>query len=275
MKYITTALLAVIFYCGCTSKKEPTVTWPNGEWKRHTIDDSSQGADGTRFADINGDGLLDITTPWEQGGEIRVYIHPAETDIRKPWPKVTVGQVGDPEDSFFVVLVGDGFIDVVSNCERRTKAIFVHWAPKDKNRLLDPTAWETEEFSVASGLGGWMYGIAMQVDDKYGIDLVAGCKDGYISWFESPENPRDLDSWKVHPLLPTRWTMTLSPSDGDQDGDMDVVATERHGSNRGVLWLENPGADEATSIWNEHRIGPNNVYEAMHNTVADWFSIQV
>ena len=269
MKYITTALLAVIFYCGCTLKKEPTVTWPNGEWKRHTIDDSSQGADGTRFADINGDGLLDITTPWEQGGEIRVYIHPAETDMRKPWPKVTVGQVGDPEDSFFVDLDGDGFIDVVSNCERRTKAIFVHWAPKDKNRLLDPTAWETEEFSVASGLGGWMYGIAMQVDDKYGIDLVAGCKDGYISWFESPENPRDLDSWKVHPLLPTRWTMTLSPSDVDQDGDMDVVATERHGSNRGVLWLENPGADEATSIWNEHRIGPNNVYEAMHNTVAD------
>ena len=144
MKYITTALLVVIFYCGCTLKKEPTATWPNGEWKRHTIDDSSQGADGTRFADINGDGLLDITTPWEQGGEIRVYIHPAETDIRKPWPKVTVGQVGDPEDSFFVDLDGDGFIDVVSNCERRTKAIFVHWAPKDKNRLLDPTAWETE-----------------------------------------------------------------------------------------------------------------------------------
>ena len=269
MKYITTALLAVIFYCGCTSKKVPTVSWPQGEWKRYTIDDSSRGADGIRFADINGDGLLDITTPWEQGGEIRVYIHPAESDIRKPWPKVTVGKVGDPEDSFFVDLDGDGFMDVVSNCEGRTKAIFFHWSPKDKNRLLDPTAWETEELPVASGLGRWMYGIAMQVDNKYGIDLVAGCKEGNISWFESPENPRDLDKWKVHSMLPTLWTMTLSPSDVDKDGDTDVVVTERRGSNRGVLWLENPGADKAISIWNEHRIGPSNAYEAMHNMVAD------
>jgi len=51
-------------------------TWPKGFWQRHTIDDSSLGADGTRFGDINGDGLLDITTPWEQGGVVRVYINP-------------------------------------------------------------------------------------------------------------------------------------------------------------------------------------------------------
>jgi hypothetical protein len=84
MRCFTTALITVIICCACSSKKEPAVTWPKGEWKRHTIDDSSRGADGTRFADINGDGLLDITT-----------------------------------------------------------------------------AWETEELSVASGLGRWMYGIAM------------------------------------------------------------------------------------------------------------------
>lgn len=120
MKYITMVLLAVIFYCGCTSKKEPSLTWPKGDWKRHAIDDSSQGADGTRFADINGDGLPDITTPFV-----------------------------DPD--------GDGFIDLVSNCEGKTKAIFVHWSPKDKNRLLDTTARETQELVVASGLGNWIY----------------------------------------------------------------------------------------------------------------------
>ena len=114
-----------------------------------------------------------------------------------------------------------------------------------------------------------MYGIAMQVDNKNGIDLVVGCKSGHISWFESPENPRDLASWKVHPLLATRWTMTLSPSDVDQDGDVDVVATERREGNRGVLWLENPGAENATSMWKEHRIGPIDAFEAMHNTVVD------
>lgn len=262
-------ILAISFFCACTSKKETVVNWPKGEWKRHTIDDSSQGADGTRFADINRDGLLDITTPWEQGGEVRVYFHPGRDQMSKPWPRVTVGQVSDPEDSFFVDLDGDGFIDVVSNCEGNTKTIYVHWSPKDKNSLLDPTAWKTEELSAASGLGGWMYGIAMQVDNKYGIDLVAGCKDGYISWFEAPKNPRDLDSWKVHPILPTRWTMTMCPSDIDEDGDIDVVVTERRGSNRGVLWLENPGNIETNSVWNQHRIGPVDAYEAMHCTITD------
>ena len=33
-----------------------------GSWERHTIDNSSKGADGVRVADVNGDGLLDLTT---------------------------------------------------------------------------------------------------------------------------------------------------------------------------------------------------------------------
>ena len=37
-------------------------------WKRHTIDKSSIGADGIRMLDVNGDGLHDIATGWEEGG---------------------------------------------------------------------------------------------------------------------------------------------------------------------------------------------------------------
>ena len=33
-------------------------------WPRHTIDDSSRGADGVRLADVNGDRLPDIVTGW-------------------------------------------------------------------------------------------------------------------------------------------------------------------------------------------------------------------
>ena len=89
----------------------------DGGWARHTIDDSSFGADGVRLADVNGDGRLDITSPWEEGGEIRVYFHPGDSGLRDRWPAVTVGKVGDPEDSFFVDLDGDGAVDVVSSCE--------------------------------------------------------------------------------------------------------------------------------------------------------------
>ena len=56
-------LLCMTFSALSQSPKAPSLK----NWKRHVIDDSSRGADGTRLADINGDGLPDIATGWEQG----------------------------------------------------------------------------------------------------------------------------------------------------------------------------------------------------------------
>jgi hypothetical protein len=39
-----------------------------------------------RRADFNGDGLLDIATPWEQGGVVRVYPILARTRRALPGP---------------------------------------------------------------------------------------------------------------------------------------------------------------------------------------------
>jgi len=241
----------------------------DGAWARHTIDDSSFGADGVRLADVNGDGRLDITSPWEEGGEIRVYFHPGESGLRDRWPRVTVGKVGDPEDSFFVDLDGDGAVDVVSSCEGKTRSMFVHWAPVDKASLSDPAAWKTEELPAAAGEARWMYAFAMQIDGRFGTDLVAGSKadGGGIGWFEAPENPRDLAAWRWHPLYDSGWVMTLRPYDVDFDGDLDIVGTDRTGTGRGALWLERP--EDVHGEWPEHRIGPADVYEAMHNAIAD------
>ena len=65
-----------------------TATLESGNpfWERHTIDDSSKGADGVRLLDINNDGLTDITTGWEQGKITRVYINPGPTLVPSPWP---------------------------------------------------------------------------------------------------------------------------------------------------------------------------------------------
>ncbi len=241
----------------------------DGGWARHTIDDSSFGADGVRLADVNGDGRLDITSPWEEGGEIRVYFHPGDSGLRDRWPAVTVGKVGDPEDSFFVDLDGDGAVDVVSSCEGKTQSMYVHWAPADKASLADPAAWQTEELPAASGEARWMYAFAMQVDGRFGVDLVAGSKagGGGIGWFEAPENPRDLAAWRWHPLYESGWVMTLRPYDVDFDGDLDIVGTDRRGPGRGALWLERP--EDVQGPWSEHRIGAVDKYEAMHNAVAD------
>jgi hypothetical protein len=241
-------------------------------WARHTIDDSSLGADGVRIGDINGDGLPDITSPWEQGGKVILYIHPGKGKVRDRWPRVVVGEVGDPEDAVLVDLDGDGVLDVVSACEGETRSMFVHWAPADKGRLLDSTAWKTAPLGDSAGRARWMFSLPLQVDGKGGVDIVAGSRgDGAgIGWFESPANPRHAADWKWHSLYNAGWVMTLKAHDMDGDGDIDVVATDRMKSRRGALWLENPHAgNTAGGAWIEHRIGAVDEYEAMHHTIAD------
>ena len=256
----------------CGSPESQLAEWPGGQWARHTIDDSSFGADGVRLADANGDGRLDIVSPWEQGGRIRVYFNPGASGLRDRWPAVTVGEVGDPEDAFFVDLDGDGALDVVSSCEGDTRSIYVHWAPADRARMLAPEAWTTAELPAASGVAQWMFALAMQVDGQYGVDLIASSKNegAHIGWFESPEDARRLADWKWHSLYDAGWAMTVRTHDMDADGDMDIVATDRTGPRRGALWLENPGPSGSLGeAWIEHRIGPLGTYEAMHNAIAD------
>ena len=235
-------------------------------WPLHTIDNSSRGADGVRLADVNGDGLLDITTGWEEGGVVRVYLNPGPKRAKERWPAVTVGKVRSVEDAVFADLDADGATDVVSCCEGRTRTVFVHWAPKNG---LDPSAWRTEAFPALQGKAMWMFALPLQVDGKNGIDLVVGAKGGgaRIGWLEAPANPRNLADWKWHPLYDAGWIMSLIALDLDGDGDLDILASDRKGRNRGCLWLENPGPGE-TSDWKEHRIGKGD-REVMFITTCD------
>lgn len=229
-------------------------------WVRHTIDDSSRGADGVRLADVNGDSLPDIATGWEEGGQIRVYLNPGPQRAASKWPAVTVGAVKSPEDAVLVDLDGDGAMDVVSSCEGRNRTAFVHWAPREKDRFLDERAWTTSPFPATQARQSWMFAIPMQMDGRNGIDLVLGSKGNgaSISWLQSPDDPRDLNAWKLHQLTAAGWIMSLQSHDLDRDGDPDILASDRKGSRRNVLWLENPGttATAAGAVWNVHGIGP-------------------
>lgn len=62
--------------------------------------------------------------------------------------------------------------------------------------------------------------------------------------------------------------MSLVSEDVDDDGDLDVIVSDRKGDNSGVLWLENPGEKVVESAWVEHRIGASG-REVMFIEVAD------
>ena len=243
----------------------------SGQWKRHTIDNSSRGADGVRVADVNGDGLPDFTTGWEEGGVIRVTVNPGPDGVREKWPSVTVGKVASPEDAVFVDLDGNGVQDVVSSCEGGNRSIYIHWAPGRK-RYLEAEAWKTEAFPAVQKKQSWMYAVPMDVDGVNGIDLVIGSKGGgsSIGWLRSPKNPRVLQDWTFHRLYDAGWIMSIDLHDMDGDGDLDVVLSDRKSKAAGVKWLEHPGAAIAAQgeRWKEHLIGSGGK-EVMFLKIAD------
>lgn len=249
-----------------------------GAWARHVIDDTTRGADGTKLADVNADGLPDITTGWEEGGASRVYLNPGFDRVKTPWQSVTVGQTPSVEDAVFADLDGDGNLDVVSSAEGNTQRVYVHWAPKVAAERLDSKAWHQDVFPATDQVTRWMFAEPLQVDGRNGIDLILGGKApsqsgsvrSVLGWLESPASPREVGAWKWHPLVAMGWTMSILLEDMDGDGDQDLLCSDRYGATRGVFWLENPGAKQAAAAkWKRHNVESSSATEFMFLSTGD------
>lgn len=221
----------------------------DAEWARHVIDDSSQGADGARLGDVNGDGLLDVVTPWEEGGAVRVALNPGLEKVKEHWSSVTVGNVGSPEDAMPMDVDGDGRVDVVSACEGDTRAVYVHWAPADPVE----GEWVTEVIPVSQGVQQWMYSTALDVNRDGRLDIVSGGKNegAMLGWFEAPEDRRDLAAWKWHEMTPLGWLMSLEVVDPMR---RELLISDRRGSLRGVHKVR-PGDDDPYGTWTRVLVG--------------------
>jgi len=264
--FIAVLLLFCAFSCNNRNANE------HAFWKRHTIDNASSGADGVRLADVNGDGLSDITTGWEEGGFTKIYIHPGYEAAKQGWPSVKVGQTPSVEDAVFADLDLDGSMDVISSTEGINRKMYIHWSPNQSDLYLDSSAWRTEIIPSSDSLMQWMFAVPLQLDGQNGPDIIAGAKGkgGKLGWFESPPDPRQMSDWVWHPISEVTWIMSIILSDMDLDGDLDVVVSDRKpGETNGVRWLENPGEENLQeTYWENHFIGAQGK-EVMFMDLAD------
>ena len=256
-----TILLLVALLCAVSPahSSDDVILAPGAPWKRHTIDNTSRGADGVKLGDLNRDGLPDLVTAWEEGGVVRAYLNPGPARAREPWPQVSIGEVKDGEDAIFADLDGDGRLEVISGTEGRTRTLFRHRFTGAEGELLQRERWQTEAFPVTTNAQMWMQAVPLDVDGRHGIDLVVASKNtsAAIGWLQSPAHPNDLAAWSYHRLRAAGWLMSLSPHDADRDGDLDLIFTDRKGARSGVFWLENPGTqrNQKHAEWPEHLIG--------------------
>lgn len=244
--------LFVLAWMGCS----PMLLGSGGSpWKTHIIDNTSAGADGTKLADLDGDGDEDIVAGWEQGNIARLYFDPGDGGDR--WPFISV-PAPDVEDALPVDLDGDGFYDIVTCSEGAYRRVTFHWAPSNYKDYKNIANWKTRDVPDTIGTTRWMFAQPMDVDGKHGIDLVVGSKDpnGTLGWLQAPENPRNMAGWKYHEFSKTNWIMTIDIRDMDHDGLKDVLVSDQQGG-RGVRWFKNPGPDSTKLYkeWENHDIG--------------------
>jgi len=247
----------------------PRVVMEPEAWEMHTVDASSSGADGVKMADINNDGFLDVVTGWEEGGMTKLYLHPGLEKVEEWWPSVIVGNTPNVEDAVFADVDDDGNLDIVSCTENGSEKIFFHYSKGSD--LLDEVNWEQLVLPASDGRMPWMYAEPIQLDGQYGVDIVAAGKGdrSQLGWFEAPSNPTDINGWQWHPISSVGWIMSILLKDMDEDGDQDIVITDRRLSLQACRWLENPGVGEhQKEPWESHIIGAKNL-EVMFMDMAD------
>jgi len=238
-------------------------------WIRHTIDDSSFGADGTKTCFANQDTLPDIVAGWEQGNVTRLYFHPGD-----PSEKWNFVEVPSPavEDAFVADLDQDGFPDIITLSEGKHRRITVHWAPANWSQYDQSSAWESVDIPGSVDRTQWMFGVAQQVDGKHGVDLIVGSKgeDGKLGWLEAPANPRDMNQWQFHEISSAGWIMSIEVIDVNLDGYSDILISDRKGVARGVRWLQHPvKRTKLDKPWQNHVIGLTQG-EPMFLAITDW-----
>lgn len=265
----------------------PTTYVSSSRWDLRTIDASLRGADGSFLQDVNGDGFVDLATPWEESGIVAAYLNPGSSGA---WTRVIVANLTGRsdllgkdglEDAIFVDLDGDGVLDIVSCAEAGTymDGREGSWGAGFVRLHFAPPGWSTGAWTTVELLGGvakWMAAAAADVDNDGRVDLFVGSKESPVAVAVLRQG-NTMNDWTYAPIsssIPERWVMSLVAHDVNGDGLIDVVVSFRGTkSGPGVFWLENSG--HLSSDWPHHRMLEDAGHRVMMLDLVDLYATGV
>lgn len=248
-------LLFLCAFAGCSTVQK-IVKGP--QWEMHVIDSTLYGADGIRAGFFNKDKMIDMISGGEEKGVTRIYINKGENlfemiEFNSP----------DVEDAIFTDIDKDGKMDVFTLSEGETRAI-AHYSldetMKWKINLIEPT----KSYQ-------WMYAAVADLDKDGTNEIVVGGKgiNGMIGWLQLKRDKNGNTNWLLHKIASAGWIMSIECLDMDNDGAIDILVSDRIGTNTGVKWFRNPVEDIVQNKWLEIPVGLNGK-EPMFLTTIDF-----
>lgn len=255
----------------------PVIAQPADQpWKMHHIRDDYIIANSLQAGDVNQDGFDDYSVIDERQGLQTIIFHPGrDGDVRKEWPRVVLGQTGNPEYSCLGDLDGDGNLDLIvvegDDLEKGySTGVRVWWGPTP-DKVMDPKAWTDAGHIPGTDGHQYLYCLVHDLNDDGRPDILVGGRRhkttkqyAGIRWLTAVAegDPRELSRWKTHFIDPDALSgHGLVISDVNEDGHPDILVANADWDtpkfDQDVAWYENPGPGSGDSVngpWRKHLI---------------------
>ena len=192
--------------------------------------------------DVNGDGYLDIVSGGWFGCTFLWRENPKGQPVE--WPTHEVAKVGNIERACFYDLDKDGIAEVIPV----TKPVHIFKLKQDDK---GKGAGGFDQYTInTEGGGGHGFGAGdLNGDGKLDFVFSGG-------WFESPENPFDMNKWVWHPEFDLgSASVPVLVHDVNEDGRADLIWGAAH--DYGLWWMEQGVGADGKRTWTKHDIDPD------------------